>query len=114
MSAVDRNAGSEPGLDLHEWESVWASIAEDAEGDPDAALGQYAELVERMLKAHGYAVHDPVAREGEEREIIVTYLAARETAERAELGAAARSEVAVASDDLRSILDSFVREAGLE
>ena len=101
------------GSDLHAWESQWASIAEDADDDPDAALSQYAGLVESMLEAHGYAVRDPVAREGEEREVVTTYLAARETAERAEVGAASRSEVEQAIDDLRAVFKTFEDEAGI-
>ena len=105
----------EGGADLHSWESQWASIAEDADSDPDAALSQYADLVEQVLGANGYAVRDAVAREGEEREIVTTYLAARETAERAELGAASRSEVEQAIEDLRSVFDTFfLSQAGLE
>lgn len=101
------------GSDLHSWSSQWASIAEEAEDDPDAAVSQFADLVERMLEANGYAVTDLVAREGEEREVIATYLSARETAERAELGEASRSEVEQAIEDLRSVYDAFANEAGL-
>jgi len=103
----------EDGSDLHSWNSQWASIAEDAADDPDAAVSQYAELVERMLEANGYAIGDPVARQGEEREVVATYVAAREVAERAELGSASRSEVEQAIEDLRSVFDTFGNEAGL-
>ena len=101
------------GSDLHAWESQWASIAEDVDDDPDAALSQHADLVESMLEAHGYAVRDPIAREGDEREVVTTYLAARETAERAEVGAASRSEVEQALDDLRAVFKTFEDEAGI-
>jgi hypothetical protein len=114
MSAVDWNEGAPPGADLHLWKSQWASIDEDADGDPDAAVSQYADLVERMLEAGGYAVRDPVARMGEEREVIETYLSARDTAERAELGDATRAEVEQAIEDLRAIFDSFASRAGLD
>jgi hypothetical protein len=106
----DSGAADEPGFDLHGWESAWASIDEDAEGDPDAALSTYAELVERILVANGYAIGDPVARGGEEPEIVVTYLSARETAERAELGDASRAEVELAIEDLRAVFDALVAE----
>ncbi|HEX5029548.1 MAG TPA: hypothetical protein VFV56_12105 [Gaiellaceae bacterium] len=107
MSTVDWNEGSNPGADLYSWESQWASIeAEDAD-DPDAAVSQYADLVERVLEGSGYAIHDPVARQGEEREIVATYLSARQTAERAELGEASRAEVKAAIEDLRAIFDSL-------
>jgi hypothetical protein len=70
-------------------------------------LSELAELVERMLVARGYDVTDPVARAGDERDVVVTYLAARETAERAELGAASRGDVEAALDDLRSVFDTI-------
>ena len=111
MSGVDWSEAAQPGFDLHTWESTWASIEEDAADDPDAALSQYAELVQRILTASGYALDDPVARQGEEVEIVRTYLAARETAERAELGAASRSDVAQAIDDLRSVFVSLASAA---
>ena len=41
------------------------------------------------------------------------YLAARDTAERAELGDAARGDVEQAIEDLRAIYDSFASQAGL-
>jgi hypothetical protein len=113
VSTADWSDGSQPGADLHLWEGQWASIEEDADGDPDAALSQYADLVERMLAAQGYAVHDPVARAGEEREVIETYLSARDTAERAELGDATRGEVEQATEDLRALFDSFTSQTGL-
>ena len=105
MSTLDESR--ESGVDLHLWESAWASIAEDAEDDPDAAVSHLADLVHRMLVASGYAVDDPVAREGEDPEIVRSYLSARETAERAELGAASRSEVELALEDLRDIFDAL-------
>lgn len=104
----------EGGGDLHAWQSEWASIAEEADTDPDAALSQYADLVEGMLEANGYDVRDPVVRQGEEREVVSTYLTARETAERAEVGRASRGEVEQATEDLRALLDGFLRQAGIE
>ena len=44
---------SEPGLDLHEWQSMWASVEQDKDADPNAALSQFADIVERMLRARG-------------------------------------------------------------
>jgi hypothetical protein len=101
---------SEPGLDLHEWESMWASVAEDRDDDPDAALSQFADIVERMLRSRGYNVADPVESGGDEPEIVRTYVAARETAERAEVGAASRAEVDAAIDDLEDVFDTIVTE----
>jgi hypothetical protein len=107
MSVSDRDESDQLGFDLHDRESVWASIEEDLEDDPDGALNRLTDLVERILLAEGYAVHDPVAVAGEEPEVIATYRAAREVSERAELGSASRSEVETAVDDLRSIFVSF-------
>ena len=113
MTSVGWSDGEQPGSNLHQWESQWASIDEDADGDPDAALSQYADLVERMLEANGYDVRDPVVRGGEEREVIESYLSARDTTESAELGDATRGEVAQAIEDLRAIFDTFESQAGL-
>jgi hypothetical protein len=101
---------SEPGLDLHEWESRWSSIEEDVEDDPDAALSQLTDLVERMLVARGYDVNDPVQSSGDEPEMMVTFRAVRETAERAELGEASRADVETAIEDLRGIFETLVVE----
>jgi hypothetical protein len=101
---------SDPGLDLHEWESMWASVAEARDDDPNAALSQFAEIVERMLRSRGYNVVDPVETSGDEPEIVRTYVSARETAERAEVGAASRADVDAAIDDLEDIFDTLVNE----
>jgi len=50
VRSVGWSDGEQPGSNLHQWESQWASIDEDADGDPDAALSQYADLVERTPK----------------------------------------------------------------
>jgi predicted GTPase len=101
---------SDPGLDLHEWQSMWASVEEDKDADPNAALSQFANIVERMLRARGYRIHDPVERTGDEPEIVVTYLAACDTAERAEVRAASRDEVETAIADLQDVFDTLVAE----
>jgi hypothetical protein len=98
------------GFDEHDWESTWASIEEVGEDDPDAALSQYVDLMEAMLTARGFALDDPVARQGEDPEVVKTYLAARETAERAEVGEASRADVELAIDDLRALFDTIAGE----
>jgi hypothetical protein len=101
---------SEPGLDLHEWETMWASVAEDRDDDPDAALTQFADIVGRMLGSRGYNVDDPVEASGDEHEIVATYLAARETAVRAGVGSASRAEVDDAITDLEDVFDTVIAE----
>jgi hypothetical protein len=70
-------ATPEPGLDRHDWESVFASIEPDLEDSPVEAVAELSDLVGRMLEERGYDLDDPVVREGEEREVVVEYLAAR-------------------------------------
>jgi len=101
---------SEPGLDQHEWRSRWASIEEDESLDPPAALSAYAEIVESMLIARGYDLTDPVDRSGDEPEVVLTYLSAREVAERAALGESSRDEVRTAIEDLRAVFDDVADE----
>jgi hypothetical protein len=45
---------------------------------------------------------------GDEPEVVAGYRAARETAERAELGEASRAEVEQAVHDLRTVLDDLL------
>jgi hypothetical protein len=98
---------SEPGLDLHEWESQWASVAEEQDGDASVALSQYADIIERMLVARGYTVADPVAAAGDEPEIVRTYAAAREVAQRAGTGDASRADIGDAIEDLRALFEAL-------
>ena len=71
----------DPGVDRHEWESEWESLAEDLRTDPAHALPELDALVARMLEESGYDLTDPVVREGDEREVVAEYLAAREIVE---------------------------------
>jgi len=68
----------EPGLDRHEWESEWASLEEQIADDPAGSLSDLDDLVYRMLEDHGYAISDPVVREGDDRDIVAEFLAAHE------------------------------------
>jgi len=47
---------------------------------------------------------------GDDPEIVVTYRAARETTERAELGEASRADVRTAIDDLRLLFETITTE----
>jgi hypothetical protein len=100
---------TEPGLDLHEWETMWASVAEERDDDPDAALSQFADIVGSMLRSRGYNVDDPVEASGDEQEIVTTYLSARETAGRAGVGSASRAEVDDAINDLEDVFDTVIK-----
>ena len=71
----------EPGIDRHEWETEWAVLEPLLEDEPAETLPEVDDLVARMLDARGYALDDPVARKGEEREVVAELLAGREVAD---------------------------------
>jgi hypothetical protein len=100
----------DPGLNRHEWESEFASIEEDLHDDPDNALPELDRLVARMLEEAGYDLGDPVAREGEEREVIAEYVAAHEITRLSEAGSTeiSQGDVAAAINGLRAIYDFLV------
>lgn len=102
----------EPGLDRHDWESLLAGLDEDLHGDPFAALPELADLVERMLDEAGYEIDDPVARAGDEREVVAEYVAAREIATLVEGGNDQLSpgDVAQAIAGLRDVAAYLVAE----
>ncbi|MDQ3875857.1 MAG: hypothetical protein M3322_10010 [Actinomycetota bacterium] len=101
----------EPGLDRHEWESEMQALEPELEDSPADALPELADLVERMLLERGYDVADPVVREGEEREVVAEYLAAREISDRVERGEdVGPGDVGAAIRGLRSIYDFVIAE----
>jgi hypothetical protein len=74
----------EPGLDRHEWETEWQQLEPLVLESPREALPELRDLVRRMLDERGYATGDEVVREGDDPEVLATYLAAREVTLRAE------------------------------
>ncbi len=100
----------EPGLSRHEWEGEMASIDEGLHDDPAGALSELDGLLARMLKETGYDVDDPVARDGEEREIVSEFLAAREITQAYERGSEELSpgDIAAAVNDYRELFDYLV------
>jgi hypothetical protein len=104
---------SEPGLDRQEWEGRWESLAEDLEDSPRDVLPELDELVEEMLEERGYAVDDPVVREGDEREVVAEFLAARETTQllRDDPDSVSPGDVAEAVNGYRSLYEYLVGDA---
>jgi hypothetical protein len=101
----------EPGLDRHEWESEWASIEPDVHDDPINALPELDNLVGRMLEARGYDLSDPVAQEGEEREVVAEFLAAREIRRLVEGSSEIDpGDVAAAIEGYRSLFEYLIEE----
>jgi hypothetical protein len=100
----------DPGLNRHDWESEMASLEEDVHGDPGGALSELDDLVGRMLEETSYDVADPVVRDGEEREIVSEFIAAREIKEAYERGSDDLSpgDVAAAVNGYRAIFAYLV------
>lgn len=102
----------EPGLDRHEWESRWASLEEELEDSPRDVLPELDELVAQMLQERGFAIDDPVAREGDGREVIADFFSAREItrllADNPDV--LSPGDVALAVNNYRSVYEFLIEE----
>jgi hypothetical protein len=100
----------DPGLDRHEWESEMAALEDDLRDDPASALPDLDGLIGRMLEESGYDVTDPVVREGEERELVAEFLAAREIKDAYEQGSDELSagDIGAAINGYRAIFEYLV------
>ena len=76
----------EPGLDQHEWDSVWQQLEPLVRDSPEEALPELHGLVERMLRERGYLDEDLVATEGSDPEVLAEYVAGTEVVRRIERG----------------------------
>ena len=68
----------EPGLDIHEWESEWASLEDDVSDSPETGLQVIHELISRMLQERGILDDNLVVVEGVAPDWIRTWEAGRE------------------------------------
>jgi len=68
----------EPGLDIHEWESEWASLEDDAANSPESSLLVIHELITRMLQERGILDDSLAVVEGVEPDWVGTWQAGRE------------------------------------
>jgi hypothetical protein len=101
----------EPGLDKHEWESQWEQFEEDLESSPAEALPEVDQLIHEMLQARGYAIDDPVVSEGDDRDIVAEFLAAREVTQQINNDADVDpGDVAAAVEGYRSLFDYLIEE----
>jgi hypothetical protein len=100
----------EPGLDRHEWESEMQALEEQLGENPAEALPELDRLLERMLAETGYELTDPVVREGDEREVVSEFLAAREITQLSEKdeGDIGPGDVAAAINGYRAVFDYIV------
>lgn len=100
----------EPGLDRQEWESEMQALEDQLAENPAETLPELDALVGRMLEETGFDLADPVAREGEEREIVSEFLAAREIMEAVERGSEQISpgDIGAAINGYRAVFDYLV------
>lgn len=102
----------DPGLDRHEWEGEWQSLEEQLADAPRETLPALDDLVARMLDARGFAIDDPVAAEGDDREVVAEFRAARETTRLVERGSddVSPGDVAAAVNGYRAVFEHLVAE----
>jgi hypothetical protein len=93
---------------------LWQSFEEDLEESPAEALPEVDRLVEQMLEARGYAIGDPVVREGDDRDIVAEFLAAREVTRLVDQGAedVSPGDIAAAINGYRSLYEYLIVERG--
>ena len=101
---------SEPGLDLHEWETRWVELQELAEGTPDEALPEMVRAVEEMLNERGYDLENPVRVESEDPDVVYDFLAAREISRAAETTEVEQEDIETAIEDLVDLHDYLVED----
>ena len=68
----------EPGLDVHQWESEWASLEDDIGDSPETALPLVHELITRMLRERRILDDNLVVAEGADPEWFRTWEAGTE------------------------------------
>jgi hypothetical protein len=96
---------NEPGLELHEWETRWEELEPMFEDDPAGTLPEACDFVEQTLRESEL---DPEAIPSEPDELVSTYAAARETANRIENGEDVDpGDVGAAIENLRIVYDSL-------
>ena len=99
---------TEPGLDLHDWETEWQQLLEAGADASAEALPELVRLIRQMLAERGYQLDEPVTEVGEDMEIVKNFLAAEAVARAAEAGEVNDEDVATALDDLQDIYDYLV------
>jgi hypothetical protein len=101
---------TEPGLDLHEWETQWQQLQDESVDEPAQTLPEIVRLVGTMLRERGFQLEEPVTAEGDDVDIVRNFVAARELAAAAESGSADPEDVVVALEDLREIHDYITQD----
>jgi len=99
---------SEPGLDIHQWETRWADLQEQAADSPDETLPELVRLVEEMLAERGFDFDNPVVEEGQDADIVRSFQAARDISRAAETTPLERDDLDAALEDLQEIHDFLI------
>jgi len=110
LDATEEPTMTDPGLDLHEWESQWAQLQEDAADSPEEALPEIVRLIESMLTDRGFDLENPVIVEDESRDVVADFFAARDIARAAETTKVDQEDIQTALEDLTEIHDFLVEE----
>jgi len=86
------------------------ALEEQLGENPAEALPELDGLVARMLEETGYEIDDPAIREGDEREVVAEFLAAREITQLAERGeeGVGPGDVAAAINGYRAVYDDVL------
>ena len=96
---------SEPGYDLHEWETRWAELEEAFAEDPADALVEACDEIEELLGLH---TGDETLR-AQYTELEAAYEAAREVADRYERGEdVGAGDIAAAIENVRTVRDALL------
>lgn len=101
---------TEPGLDLHDWQTRWSELDELAHESPQEAVAEMDRYLEQILAERGFQLDEPVTLEGEEAEVVKQFVAAREIARLATAGDADPGDVAAAIDGYRALFEHLVSE----
>ena len=101
---------TDPGLDLHEWETRWSDLQDQAADAPDEALPELVRLVEEMLVERGYDLESPVVEEGDDPDAVRDFLAAREIARAAETTKLEQEDLHTALGNLAEIHDYLAEQ----
>jgi hypothetical protein len=100
---------TDPGLDLHEWQTRWAELEDAARESPVEAAAEMDRLLEQMLLERGYSV-DPDDAVEDEPEVVGRLLAARELANASGGVDADPGDVGAAIESYRELFEHVVAE----
>ena len=85
-AATEADVATEPGLDLHDWESEWQQLEPLVRDAPGEALPELHRLIERILQERGVLDANLAATEGSDPELIATYAAGKEVVDKLDGG----------------------------